>query len=53
MNKRKNKLKTLALQFKNCISRIKQTKTNKNKSNDPEYCDICECTPCDCGYGSY
>jgi len=20
---------------------------------DPEYCDACECTPCDCGYGSY
>ncbi len=28
-----------------------QTKTIKN--NDPEYCDICECTPCDCGFGSY
>ena len=20
---------------------------------DPEYCDVCECSPCDCGYGSY
>jgi hypothetical protein len=23
------------------------------KKLDPEYCDACECTPCDCGYGSY
>ena len=23
------------------------------KKLDPEYCDSCECTPCDCGYGSY
>tara|TARA_B100000674_G_C37535581_1_gene775930 strand:+ start:75 stop:356 length:282 start_codon:yes stop_codon:yes gene_type:complete len=22
------------------------------KKLDPEYCDACECTPCDCGYGS-
>jgi len=22
------------------------------KKIDPEYCDSCECTPCDCGYGS-
>tara|TARA_E500000331_G_scaffold352676_1_gene401735 strand:- start:107 stop:370 length:264 start_codon:yes stop_codon:yes gene_type:complete len=20
---------------------------------DPDYCDSCECTPCDCGYGNY
>ncbi len=20
---------------------------------DPEYCGACECSPCDCGYGSY
>lgn len=23
------------------------------KKLDPEYCGACECTPCDCGYGSY
>ena len=23
------------------------------KKLEPEYCDACECTPCDCGYGSY
>jgi len=23
------------------------------KKLDPDYCDVCECTPCDCGYGSY
>ena len=23
------------------------------KKLDPEYCDSCECTPCDCGYGNY
>ena len=23
------------------------------KKLDPEYCDACECSPCDCGYGSY
>ena len=23
------------------------------KRLDPEYCGACECTPCDCGYGSY
>ena len=23
------------------------------KRLDPEYCSSCECTPCDCGYGSY
>lgn len=51
MNIIKNKLMTAAVQLKNRILRQKQTKTNKN--NDPEYCDICECTPCDCGYGSY
>jgi len=22
------------------------------KRLDPEYCGACECTPCDCGYGS-
>ena len=22
------------------------------KKLDPEYCGACECTPCDCGYGS-
>ena len=20
---------------------------------DPDYCESCECTPCDCGYGNY
>ena len=23
------------------------------KKLDPDYCGACECTPCDCGYGSY
>ena len=23
------------------------------KKLDPEYCDACECSPCDCGYVSY
>ena len=23
------------------------------KKLDPEYCGACECSPCDCGYGSY
>ena len=23
------------------------------KKLDPDYCDTCECSPCDCGYGSY
>mgnify|MGYP001386933294 CR=1 FL=1 len=23
------------------------------KRLDPEFCGACECTPCDCGYGSY
>ena len=27
--------------------------TKAIKKLDPEYCDACECTPCDCGYGSY
>ncbi len=32
----------------------KQKIVNKAiKKLDPEYCDTCECTPCDCGYGSY
>ena len=22
------------------------------KKLDPDYCDSCECSPCDCGYGS-
>ena len=32
----------------------KQQVINKAiKKLDPEYCDSCECTPCDCGYGNY
>ena len=32
----------------------KQKIVNKAiKKLDPDYCDICECSPCDCGYGSY
>ena len=23
------------------------------KKLEPDYCESCECTPCDCGYGSY
>tara|TARA_Y100000287_G_C14048917_1_gene270193 strand:+ start:267 stop:542 length:276 start_codon:yes stop_codon:yes gene_type:complete len=23
------------------------------QKNDPEFCEACECTPCDCGFGSY
>jgi hypothetical protein len=23
------------------------------KKLDPDYCEACECSPCDCGYGSY
>ena len=23
------------------------------QKNDPEFCGACECTPCDCGFGSY
>jgi len=23
------------------------------KKLDPDYCESCECSPCDCGYGSY
>ena len=23
------------------------------KDEDPEYCDACECTPCDCSWGHY
>ena len=22
------------------------------KKLEPDYCEACECTPCDCGYGS-
>lgn len=22
-------------------------------TNDPDYCDACECTPCDCSWGLY
>ena len=25
----------------------------QNKDKDPDYCDACGCTPCDCGFGSY
>ena len=33
------------------ICKLANQKTQENK--DPEYCDACECSPCDCGYGSY
>jgi len=23
------------------------------RKNDPDFCNTCECTPCDCGFGSY
>ncbi len=32
----------------------KQKIVNKAiKKLDPDYCEVCECTPCDCGYGNY
>lgn len=51
MNNKKNKLFTLVVQIKNRVLRNKHNKTIKKI--DPEYCDVCECTPCDCGFGSY
>ena len=27
--------------------------TAKGQDFIKDYCDACECTPCDCGYGSY
>ena len=31
----------------------KPEEQDNTKQIDPEYCGSCECTPCDCGYGSY
>ena len=25
----------------------------QQQTTNPEYCDACECTPCDCGWGNY
>ena len=33
------------------ICNLNNNQTQEKK--DPEYCDACECSPCDCGYGSY
>ena len=35
------------------ICKIPEEEENNTKQIDPEYCDSCECTPCDCGFGSY
>ena len=33
------------------ICRHPEEKAKDYKANDPEYCDCCECTPCDCDWG--
>ena len=32
---------------------IKKAKNNNMKNYKDEYCEACECDPCDCGFGSY
>jgi len=42
------------LQYAKMNEKSKQKIINKAiKKLDPDFCDACECTPCDCGYGSY
>ena len=31
----------------------KNENETKDTTKDPEYCDACECTPCDCSWGLY
>jgi hypothetical protein len=42
------------LKYAKFSEKDKQKIVNKAiKKLDPNYCDACECSPCDCGYGSY
>ena len=42
------------LKYSKFNEKDKQKIVNKAiKKLDPDYCESCECSPCDCGYGSY
>ena len=42
------------LKYAKFSEKDKQKIVNKAiKKLDPNYCDTCECSPCDCGYGNY
>ena len=42
------------LKYSKFSEKDKQKIVNKAiQKLDPKYCDACECSPCDCGYGSY
>lgn len=41
------------LQYARLLPEAKQKVVVKAiKKLAPDYCDVCECTPCDCGYGN-
>ena len=42
------------LKYSKFSEKDKQKIVNKAiKKLDPTYCEACECSPCDCGFGSY
>ena len=42
------------LKYVNFSEKDKQKIVNKAiRKLDPNFCEACECSPCDCGYGSY
>ena len=52
-------LPVIGMPFEVFLKYAKLNKTSQQKivekaikKLDPEYCGACECTPCDCGYGS-
>ena len=32
---------------------VKKVRKNQFEGYQDEYCEACECDPCDCGFGSY
>ena len=49
---------TAHVMYKGEVQRIRSVFVEKAgkkdlQKNDPEFCEACECTPCDCGFGSY
>ena len=53
-------LKHIGMPFEVFLKYVKFNEKDKQKivnkaikKLDPSYCEACECSPCDCGYGSY